>query len=91
MAAWIGEHRLLVLRGFAAFPGDPLWTSAGPLGELQDFEFGKVNESVTAGAAISHQIYAVRRSEARRSTRGITVAGSGMAAISSRRAAAASR
>ena len=38
------RHRVLVLRGFAPLSGDALVDFCGNFGELQDFDFGKVNE-----------------------------------------------
>jgi alpha-ketoglutarate-dependent taurine dioxygenase len=38
------KHRVLVLRGFAPLPGDALVEYCRAFGELQDFDFGKVND-----------------------------------------------
>jgi alpha-ketoglutarate-dependent taurine dioxygenase len=40
----LARHRVLVLRGFAPLSGDGLVDLCRRFGELQDFDFGKVNE-----------------------------------------------
>jgi len=44
LRAWVDEHRVLVLRGFAPPLGDALPEFAGRLGEILGWEFGAINE-----------------------------------------------
>jgi alpha-ketoglutarate-dependent taurine dioxygenase len=44
LRAWVREHRVVVLRGFAPPAGEALPAFAGRLGEILTWEFGAVNE-----------------------------------------------
>src|SRR5262249_46274905 len=41
---WVAEHRVAVLRGFAAPSGDEMLSFCRQLGEVLEWEFGAVNE-----------------------------------------------
>jgi len=42
--AWVDEHRMLILRGFAALEGDAFPAYGATLGKVQEWSFGAVNE-----------------------------------------------
>jgi len=44
LKAWVDEHRMLVLRGFAALEGDAFPAYGATLGHVQEWSFGAVNE-----------------------------------------------
>ncbi|HVE41676.1 MAG TPA: TauD/TfdA family dioxygenase [Planctomycetota bacterium] len=44
LTSQLARHRVLIFRGFAPLPGDGLVDFCRRFGELQDFDFGKINE-----------------------------------------------
>src|SRR5262245_14164824 len=51
LRAWVREHRVVLLRGFAPPEGEALPRFAGTLGEILNWEFGAVNEVRTRAEA----------------------------------------
>jgi alpha-ketoglutarate-dependent taurine dioxygenase len=56
LRAWVGEHRVVVLREFAPPEGEALSQFAGRLGEILTWEFGAVNE-LRARAEAKNYLY----------------------------------
>jgi L-tyrosine isonitrile desaturase/decarboxylase len=44
LKTYLNRHRVLILRGFASLSGDALIELCRTFGELQEFDFGKINE-----------------------------------------------
>jgi alpha-ketoglutarate-dependent taurine dioxygenase len=52
--AWAAEHRVVVLRGFAALESEAFPAFSAALGEILEWEFGAVNELVVRGDASNY-------------------------------------
>ncbi len=60
-ATWIAEHRLAVLRGFAAPPDDEMLAFCRQLGDILEWEFGAVNELARAAPTRQLSVQQPRR------------------------------